>query len=348
KEGTLYKQRDVFKGWRSRHFVLQEDFLHYFVESDDILPKKSMQICGCTITPVKTSKVGEVEYHPFVISHQTSTKTYNLASTSKAETDAWIAAITKAAAASPSPATSSAAAAQRILPRRPPPSSQDSDDEDPVAQKTKPVNYERTTEGIPAKYIAKTDAAVETLLDSVGPDAEGWDALFEKNNVKAYKRAGNIICVRGDSFFPYPIVNVFSMICNPARKRDLDPQLHAAKLLKQLSSHTTVEYLRFKQIWPTAIRDFVNLVHWRLLKNGSIAVVAFSEKFDDMCPVEQGIVRAELILSGYLLTPTSKGTQVNYVVQTDLKGTLPTSIVNFISTMQPMCLANMRNALDQD
>jgi hypothetical protein len=351
REGMLHKQRDVFKGWRARHFVLQEDFLHYFCEPGDILPKKSMQITGCTVTPVKTAKVGDVEYFPFVISHNSSTKTYNLASTKKSETDAWVAAITKAAASAPSPATPSSAASQeRILPRRPPPASNDSDDDDnsASAQKLKPVNYDRTTAGIPAKYVSKCDAAVEALMDSVRPGAEGWDSLFEKSGVKAYKRAGNMICVRGDALFPYTVVNLFGIICSAERKRDLDPQLHSARLAKQLSSHTTVEYLKFKQIWPTATRDFANLVHWRLLQNGSVAIVAFSEKFDDICPVEQGVVRAELILSGYLLTPTSRGTTVSYVVQTDQKGSLPSSIVNFISTMQPMCLANMRNALDHD
>ena len=34
KEGILYKQRDVFKGWRPRKFQLQDSFLHYYLEND--------------------------------------------------------------------------------------------------------------------------------------------------------------------------------------------------------------------------------------------------------------------------------------------------------------------------
>jgi hypothetical protein len=315
REGTLYKQRDVFKGWRPRHFVLHDDFLHYFVNSSDILPKKSMQITGCTVTPVRPTKLGEVEYFPFVISHPTSQKTYNLSADNKKDADEWMAAITAAAALQPSPVAPNPSTSERILPRRPPASTHDSDDDTPGAAKTKPLNPTKTLDGIPPKFATKVESAVETLLDAVAPDADGWEPLFEKNGVKALKRPGSIICVRGDAVLPYPITNCFSVIWSSDRKRDLDPQLHSSKLLKPCSSHTNIEYLRFKQVWPTAVRDFVNLVHWRLLNDGRVVIVAFSEKYDELCPVEQGIVRAELILAGYLLTPTSKGTNISFIVQ---------------------------------
>lgn len=42
------------------------------------------------------------------------------------------------------------------------------------------------------------------------------------------------------------------------------------------------------QVWPTAVRDFCNISHWRMLPDGRIVFVAFSEKFDDICPLVEG------------------------------------------------------------
>ena len=45
-------------------------------------------------------------------------------------------------------------------------------------------------------------------------------------------------------------------------------------------------------------------------------MLSFSEAFDDLCPPESGIVRAELILGGYVMTPVSHSeTLMQYVVQ---------------------------------
>ena len=76
KQGVLYKQRfvlhlilrllggnhlknnscrDVFKGWRPRVFVLDEQMaaLHYYLQEDEVQsgqPRKSILLSGCTIT----------------------------------------------------------------------------------------------------------------------------------------------------------------------------------------------------------------------------------------------------------------------------------------------------------
>ena len=57
------------------------------------------------------------------------------------------------------------------------------------------------------------------------------------------------------------------------------------------------------------------MVHWRQLTNGTIVIVSFSEKLDDLKPIEDGTIRAEMILGGYVLKSTFTGTSVNYVSQ---------------------------------
>jgi hypothetical protein len=59
----------------------------------------------------------------------------------------------------------------------------------------------------------------------------------------------------------------------------------------------------------------VNIAHWRLLNDGRVVIVAFSEKFDDIKPPCDGHVRAEAILGGFLFTPCAEGTKIQYLVE---------------------------------
>lgn len=337
-EGTMYKQRDVFKGWRPRYFVLDDYFLHYYLKKGDDLPKKSIQVFGSTITVVRSTRVGEIEFFPFVVSHPKSTKTYNFSVDSKELADKWIAALKEVVLREiPSPMPNTPL--DRIIKRRP--------DEDDVKKSCSPVNPDLTLTHIPEKYALKVEYAVETLIDLVSPHSSSkWSPLFERNGVVAYKRPGGVVCVKADSLIPFTILDIFSLLMNDSKQKDIDMSLKSTKRLKNFSDNTALIYSRYKQIWPLTVRDFCNLVHWRLLADGTVVIAAFSEKFEDLCPLEDGILRGELILSGYVLRQTAKGTQCHYVIQVDLKSTLPAPVINLIASIQPMNLANIRTYLE--
>lgn len=309
KEGILYKQRDVFKGWRPRYFTLDDNFLNYYMQKGDIIPRKSMQIFGATITVVKPTKAGDVEYFPFVISHPKTTKVYNLSATSKAEVDTWIAALTEAASKE-APPNVPLSVVDRLIARRPIPD----DEESTTIADREPVNKPLTTQNIPEKYAHKIDLAVNTMLDLTS--SEGWIPMFEQHGVKASRKSGTgAICVKGEIMLPYTIAEIYAVITNEAKKKELDVQIHSSQKIKHFSSHTGIEHVKFKQVWPTPVRDFCNLTHWRLLNNGDFVYLYFSEKFETICPIEDGVVRAELILGGYVLRPVSGGTQCYFISQ---------------------------------
>jgi hypothetical protein len=337
-EGTMYKQRDVFKGWRPRYFVLDDNFLHYFLKKGDDIPKKSIQIFGGSVTVVRSTRVGDIEYHPFVLSHPKSTKTYNFSVDSKELADQWITAL-KEVVIRDSPGPMANIPLDRILKRRP--------DEDDVKKTCAPVSPDLTLTHIPEKYALKIEYAVETLVDLVSPQSSTqWKSLFEKNGVIAFKRPGSVVCIRADSLLPLSLLDIFSLLMNDTKQKEIDMSIKSTKRLKSFSENTSLMYTRYKQVWPLTVRDFCNLVHWRLLPDGTVVIAAFSEKFEDLCPLEDGILRGELILGGYVLRQTPKGTQCHYVVQVDLKSTLPASVINLLSSIQPMNLANIRTYLE--
>ena len=60
----------------------------------------------------------------------------------------------------------------------------------------------------------------------------------------------------------------------------------------------------------------VTTEHWRLLEDGRVVIASFSENRDAEVPLEDGVVRAELLMGGYVLQPLSPSeTMVHYVVQ---------------------------------
>ena len=155
----------------------------------------------------------------------------------------------------------------------------------------------------------------QLLLATGGSGAGEWEVMFEKTGLVASSRKSSTgaMCVKGVLSMPYTVAEIFEVV-NQKRK-ELDSQLDVYRRLKWWNEHTGVEYMRFKAQWPTTARDFCNVSQWRLLDNGTLLQFGFSEKFDSLCPEEVGVVRADLILGGYVMRPVQGGTEVSVVVQ---------------------------------
>jgi hypothetical protein len=84
--------------------------------------------------------------------------------------------------------------------------------------------------------------------------------------------------------------------------------------------------------------------HWRLLNNGTLVDLGFSDK---MYPEDNNFVRAELQMGGYVFIPTRGGTRAVIVVHTHLGGSLPNSICQMASSHQPSTMHKLRTVLDK-
>ena len=86
-----------------------------------------------------------------------------------------------------------------------------------------------------------------------------------------------------------------------------------------------------------------------MLPDQRIIIISFAEHaFDDANPLDNGAGRAELLIGGYVLTPVGNGsTKVKYVVQSDLKGSIPSSVSSFVARGQPRIVLNIRTTLDK-
>jgi len=105
--GVLYKQRDIFKGWRPRFFVLQGKVLKYYLQADDPTARSTLILDGCRVQPfqdgqeptAKQEGTGRsIPLFPFAITHPDSNQAYHLAAASQGEMEEWVQALKMAAA----------------------------------------------------------------------------------------------------------------------------------------------------------------------------------------------------------------------------------------------------------
>ena len=116
----------------------------------------------------------------------------------------------------------------------------------------------------------------------------------------------------------------------------------------EYNGHTWSTYSRYKSFMFVSGRDFYNLIHWRVEDSGTILFIGGSLE-STTCPPKRGLVRGELVIGGWVLRPVNGGnaTEVSYVVNLDLKGKIPSIIVNQIVTKQPMQINIIRRFLDE-
>ena len=92
-------------------------------------------------------------------------------------------------------------------------------------------------------------------------------------------------------------------------------------------------------MWPLSSRDFILCSSWRELEDGCILMSTISPP-DNVYPDRAGFVRAQIIISGVMIKPINTksggGCFVTTIGHSDLKGSIPSPIVNMLSVGFPM------------
>jgi hypothetical protein len=180
-----------------------------------------------------------------------------------------------------------------------------------------------------------------------------WDLIYSKNNILGYRKSNSgVVCVRGETILPYTIPEICSL--TNQWTREIEPNLDSYERLNWLSKHTSIEHIKYKPIWPTLPRDFVNMSHWRVLRQDPNRVLAtpqpthtdtntdtqtdhrkdskyflnfsFSEQSieEEYCRPLEGYVRGS-VLVGYVMKHVTGGTKVIFIIQ--------------VTSSSPLCLS---------
>ena len=117
---------------------------------------------------------------------------------------------------------------------------------------------------------------------------------------------------------------------------------------------TQLELLMYKRFWPVSARDFLVVKHWRVEEDGSIIFLTFAPPGDQDrpdCPKQSDFVRGAVQLAGWIVSPhgapAAVATQSKcvYIASVDLGGSISSSIVNTLSSKQPLRVAIMNEVV---
>ena len=111
----------------------------------------------------------------------------------------------------------------------------------------------------------------------------------------------------------------------------------------QLDSHNDIGYYSVQPHWLIAKRDYCNMRSWMEFTNGEYIIMNHSVCHPD-CPEREGFVRANSILSGYYMVPTSAGgVKLTFIAHSDPRGSVPAWLVNnLMGNLTPSVLTNLR------
>lgn len=171
--------------------------------------------------------------------------------------------------------------------------------------------------------------------------SDNWESLGNKNNVAGFQKSigESVNVIKAVGIINFRPEEVASFIMDNSYK--WDETLEESKVLHQLRDDLLVMYERYKCPWPVSNRDFVYGLKVVSRDDGVFILV---KSIDVPSPVIKGVVRGEIIISGYLLKRSENGnTECTYLVCIDPKGSIPKMIVRQINKDQVSNISAIRD-----
>lgn len=374
KAGHLYKKTGgLARSWKPRFFTLEGSVLYYYKREGDSVPRGIVVLAGCEVRATKDKK-----YYSFRISHPKTSRVYDLAATLPSRTEDWMDAISAAirhanlAEAGNGSSGSNgggldarASLSGDLRPSLLPEARGSMADFRPStldffhsSSSSSMIDYAGLAAihvddaQLPEQYEDRMESLMCEFVKQAEDDADGWKLETEKRDVKAYvRKASKVGSYKGVGIIKHHPHAVLKLILELSRRQAFDPQLLATQRIHVFDDHTFVDHLTYKAVFPASARDFVNITHWRVLKDGRIVVLAsFDESNEFVKPQEPQIVRARAVMAGFVLTPNEdySGVKAVYITKADIKAGIPASLQTKMFIKQAFVIDGLRKALDDD
>ena len=207
---------------------------------------------------------------------------------------------------------------------------------------------------IDQSYMNMTVELSENILSAEkATERDGWVVVGTSKDVFIMKKSPArgehpVNCVKGSMKINVPPDFVLRAIMDPTNANELDAMLKEAKIIEELSPTVHLLHLSYKSVWPTTARDFsvVNVIG---RTDSETRIHAACSIVDPRIPEERGFVRGNIIAGGYVIKDfpgDPESSHVTYITQVDLKGSVPSFVVNKITELQPQCVNELRRLVD--
>ena len=168
-----------------------------------------------------------------------------------------------------------------------------------------------------------------------------WVLKTSKNNIFVHNcdlPGSSFSALKSDCTIKKDKYTILRYLTDDERSKEYDETLDGYKLIEIVDDRTKIRRYFYKGIWPCSARDFVLLTTWRELDDGSILVSTISPP-DEYYPHNDGFVRASIHCSGAHIRPIDSklggGCAITVIGHSDLKGSIPSVVINQLSSSIP-------------
>ena len=177
-------------------------------------------------------------------------------------------------------------------------------------------------------------------------ESANWQLVKNKQDITVYTKAvagSDILKVKTQVIINAEINKIRKILDDAPHRKNWIPYLKSSSIAYSFSNTEKLEHSHFSAPWPASDRDFVYRI--QLIHQDESKLIYYMKSEDNpLLPVQDDMIRADLIESSYTLTALNKQqTQVELVFHADPKGWLPVWIINIIQKTLPyMILRNLR------
>jgi len=188
-------------------------------------------------------------------------------------------------------------------------------------------------------YALATNEEFDIFVNECDSKTPDWQSVYTDNRINLFvwkkettSSAINIVRVQ-QTFSDIAPEVLYDVLHDHKYRAIWDENMIEGKVVSQLDPTNEVGYYSAKS--PTSLvgnRDFLNQRSWRAeTDKGEWIIINHSVTHPDYPPFSS-FVRAQSILTGYLIRRTPNGSVFIYMTQSDPKGWIPSWLVNTLCT----------------
>lgn len=174
--------------------------------------------------------------------------------------------------------------------------------------------------------------AVERLLEI--EDSEDWEIMKRKDNwVGMRQKSETLFTLKGECLIdsdPQPIIE---FIREPTNKVKFDKDIEFSEEVLLVDDNLKIVYHKIKTPPVLTSRDVLFVQGIREIE-GNYYIASKSIEFAGKPPIN-GIIRANIIIAGYIVKPIEPGkSTLSYIMNVDPLGSIPKVVINLVQKSQ--------------
>ena len=174
-----------------------------------------------------------------------------------------------------------------------------------------------------------------------------WRLVVNKPETKVYQRKvidSPICMIKAFCEVKYSAKTVYTAIWDTSIRTKWDAVFNEFRLI-DTTPHYEVLYYMIKTPFGITKRDWLQRrIEIHDYPEPGTIILHFCSMEHPLMPPKKGVIRAETLISGYVIRPTSENTcTVMIVSQNDIKGLIPKVVVNSFATKAPADWVNSMN-----